>query len=70
MEHAIILAVTALVIVAATHLLTSRITVPAPVVQTGVGILLAFVPGVPFVHLDPVFVLDGILPPLVYAAAV
>lgn len=70
LEHVIVLAVIALSVVVATNLLAARVPVPAPILQTLVGVLLAFVPGIPAVHLDPAFVLLAVLPMLVYAAAV
>jgi monovalent cation/hydrogen antiporter len=70
MEYALLVAIAALALVAATNLLATRIPVPAPVVQTVVGIILVFIPGIPAIHLNADFVLLVVLPPLVYAAAV
>jgi monovalent cation/hydrogen antiporter len=42
----------------------------APLVLVAVGIGASFVPGVPSVVLDPELVLVGLLPPLLYAAAI
>jgi len=47
-----------------------RIGVPAPLLLVAVGIAASFVPGVPDYELDPEMVLVGILPPLLYAAAI
>jgi Na+/H+ antiporter len=47
-----------------------RIGVPAPLLLVPVGIAASFVPGVPDYELDPEMVLVGILPPLLYAAAI
>jgi Na+/H+ antiporter len=57
-------------LVAATTLIAEHITAPAPVLQTAVGVLLAFLPAFPNIQLEPRLVLLGVLPPLVYAAAV
>lgn len=70
MEHVLILSAVALLLVAATNILAEKLPIPVPVVQTAVGIALAFIPGVPRIALDPDFVLLAVLPPLVYAAAV
>ncbi len=70
MEHALIVSLAALALLAGTNLVALRVPIPAPVIQTFVGIALAFIPGIPTVHLNPDLVLLGILPPLIYAAAV
>ncbi len=46
-----------------------RLDVPAPLVLVVGGIAASFVPGVPEVHLSADVVLFGLLPPLLYAAA-
>jgi CPA1 family monovalent cation:H+ antiporter len=58
--------VTIIVVVAA---LARRFGLLAPIVLVVAGLGLSFVPGVPSVHLDPEIVLIGILPPLLYVAA-
>lgn len=70
MEHGLILSAVALVVVAATNLLAERVPVPAPVIQTAIGIGLAFIPAIPAIRLQPDFVLLVVLPPLVYESAV
>jgi CPA1 family monovalent cation:H+ antiporter len=47
-----------------------RIGVPAPLLLVAVGIAASYVPGVPDYELDPEMVLVGLLPPLLYAAAI
>jgi len=69
-EYSLVIAIAALALAAGSELLASRIAIPAAVVQTAVGMLLAFVPGIPAVQLNPEFVLKVVLPVLVYAAAV
>jgi len=46
-----------------------RIGVPAPLLLVVVGVAASFLPFVPQVHLEPEVVLLGLLPPLLYAAA-
>ena len=46
-----------------------RLGMSAPLVLVVAGILVSFVPGVPDYSLDPEVVLIGLLPPLLYAAA-
>jgi CPA1 family monovalent cation:H+ antiporter len=41
----------------------------APVLLVGVGAVISFIPGIPAVEVQPEFVLYGVLPPLLYAAA-
>jgi monovalent cation/hydrogen antiporter len=50
--------------------LARRYNASAPLVLTAVGILMSFVPGVPDVQVTPQLILLGILPPLLYAAAI
>jgi CPA1 family monovalent cation:H+ antiporter len=49
--------------------LARRFGLLAPIVLLVVGVCLSFVPGFPLVRLDPELVLVGILPPLLYVAA-
>ena len=49
---------------------SGRLGFSSPLVLTGVGIVLSFVPGVPSFPLTPELVLTGFLPPLLYAAAI
>ncbi|HEY8295595.1 MAG TPA: cation:proton antiporter, partial [Micrococcaceae bacterium] len=48
----------------------TRFRLPAPLLLTVVGVGASFLPFVPDIHLDPELVLVGILPPLLYAAAI
>ena len=50
--------------------LTRRFGGSPPLVLLVVGVLASYVPGVPTVELDPELVLVGLLPPLLYAAAI
>ncbi|MBV2365379.1 cation:proton antiporter [Streptomonospora nanhaiensis] len=59
--------VVSIVVVAA---LSDRLGVALPLSLVAVGIGLSFVPGVPHPRLDPEWVLAGVLPVLLYAAAV
>lgn len=68
MEFALTLvAIVATVIVVAR--LSAPLGVPAPLALLAVGIAASFVPGIPDVELSPEVVLLGLLPPLLYAAA-
>ena len=58
-----------LVVAAALAVAAERLQVPYPVLLVVGGLALAFVPGLPQVHLDPELVLLLFLPPLLFAAA-
>src|SRR6266481_4103305 len=47
-----------------------RIRIPYPILLTIGGVVLALVPGLPEIHLDPQLVFNLFLPPLLYPAAV
>ena len=57
----------AVVIVAAQ--LAERLGIQPPLFLLGVGVIACLVPGVPVIELSPEVVLLGLLPPLLYAAA-
>ncbi len=67
-EIAVLLVLLAVVVIAG-EALSERLGAPAPLLLTVVGTGLSFVPGVPEVHLSPEVVLIGLLPPLLYTAA-
>src|SRR5689334_15894773 len=58
-----------IVVVVAVYAASRRFHLLTPVVLVVAGLVLSMVPGVPTVHLEPEFVLIGILPPLLYVAA-
>src|ERR1700760_37183 len=47
-----------------------RIGASEPLLLVIVGVVLSFVPGVPHVEVEPNLILVGLLPPLLYAAAI
>jgi monovalent cation/hydrogen antiporter len=59
-----------LVAVALLAIVARKIQVPYPILLTVGGGVLALVPGLPAIHLDPQLVFNLFLPPLVYPAAV
>src|SRR5712675_533507 len=59
-----------LVAVALLALVARKIKLPYPILLTIGGLVLALVPGVPTIHLEPELVFDLFLPPLLYPAAV
>lgn len=69
MEIAVLLVVLAVAVLVVTWV-ADRIDVPAPFVLVVVGVAASFVPGVPQIELEAEVVLLGLLPPLLYAAAI
>src|SRR5229473_1552567 len=59
-----------LVAVALLAIVARKIRVPYPILLTVGGVVLALVPGLPAIHLDPELVFSLFLPPLIYPAAV
>jgi monovalent cation/hydrogen antiporter len=59
-----------LVVVALLAIVARKIRIPYPILLTIGGVLLAVVPGLPAIHLDPQLVFNLFLPPLIYPAAV
>ncbi len=57
-------------VVVAVSALARRVGLLAPIMLLLAGTALSFLPGVPQIHLDPDIVLNWILPPLLYVAAV
>ncbi len=69
MEIAFELVALAIVVLAGTAL-ADRVRFPAPLGLIVVGVVASYSPGVPTVHLSSDIVLLGLLPPLLYAAAI
>ncbi|WP_027344238.1 cation:proton antiporter [Hamadaea tsunoensis] len=65
-----LIAVVGVVSIVAVAAFSNRIGVAAPLSQVVVGTVLSFLPGVPHIVIEPEWVLAGVLPPLLYAAAV
>src|SRR2546430_4362567 len=59
-----------LVAVALLAIVARKIRVPYPILLTIGGVILALVPGLPAIQLDPQLVFNLFLPPLLYPAAV
>jgi CPA1 family monovalent cation:H+ antiporter len=59
-----------LVAVGLLAILARRIRIPLPILLTVGGVVLALIPGLPAIHLDPDLVFDLFLPPLIYPGAV
>ncbi|HWU21074.1 MAG TPA: cation:proton antiporter [Nocardioides sp.] len=68
MEIALLLVALAATVLVVTAL-SEKYDAPAPLVLIVVGVAASYVPGVPTIHLEPDVVLLGLLPPLLYSAA-
>lgn len=69
MEIALLLVALAATVLTVTAI-SERFEVPAPLTLVVVGVAASYVPGVPEIRLEPEVVLLGLLPPLLYSAAV
>lgn len=69
-EELSLVAVGGLVLVVGVAIFAGRIRVAAPLLLVVVGIGIGYIPGVPLIEIDPEIILLGVLPPLLYAAAV
>jgi monovalent cation/hydrogen antiporter len=58
------------VAVALLAIVARRIRIPYPILLTIGGLILALIPGLPAIHLEPELVFNLFLPPLIYPAAV
>src|SRR5438094_10288956 len=59
-----------LVAVALLAIVARKIHVPYPILLTIGGVVLALIPGLPAIHLEPKLVFNLFLPPLLYPAAI
>ncbi|MGA2779216.1 MAG: Na+/H+ antiporter [Steroidobacteraceae bacterium] len=57
-------------VIAAVALIAARLEIPPAILLVLAGVVLALVPGLPTVRLEPEFVLLFVLPPIIYASAV
>jgi NhaP-type Na+/H+ or K+/H+ antiporter len=62
--------VVAVAVIVAVAAFSRRLGIAAPILLVVVGVLLSYVPGVPRLDVPPEFVLDVLLPPILYAAAI
>lgn len=71
MDHQFLLVAGAgLAIMITASVFARRTGVAAPLLLVGLGIGASYLPGTPTIHVEPEFILAGVLPPLLYASAV
>lgn len=66
----LIVAVAGLLVIAGATQLSDRVKVAPALLLLGLGIVVGFLPVVPAIEIEPEIILEGVLPPLLYATAV
>ena len=66
----LVVIVIALVVIAAATVVGPRVGVAAPLVLVAIGVAASFLPWFASIHIEPEWILAGVLPPLLYSAAV
>ena len=62
--------VTAFVVIAAATVVGPRLGIASPLVLVAIGVAASFLPVFESVHIEPEWILEGVLPPLLYSSAV
>ncbi|MBD7958340.1 sodium:proton antiporter [Microbacterium sp. Sa4CUA7] len=70
MNAAIVLAILGVLVIATATALAPRVNIAGPLLLVIVGLGVSLLPFIPAVEIDPEIILVGILPPLLYSAAV
>lgn len=63
-------AVIAVAVIVGVAAFARKLGVAAPIILVIVGVVLSFLPGVPKIGVPPEIILDGLLPPILFAAAI
>jgi CPA1 family monovalent cation:H+ antiporter len=70
MPELLVVFVLALIVIAASAVVGPRIGIASPLVLVAIGVGATFVPVIPELHIEPEWILEGVLPPLLYSSAV
>ncbi|MGC5015190.1 cation:proton antiporter [Streptosporangium sp. DT93] len=70
MTELLVVIVTALVTIAAATAVGPRLGIASPLVLVSIGVAASFLPMFGAVHIEPEWILEGVLPPLLYSSAV
>ena len=70
MTEILVVIVTGLVVIAASTVIGPRLGIASPLVLVAIGVGVSFLPIFGSTHIDPEWILEGILPPLLYSSAV
>jgi NhaP-type Na+/H+ or K+/H+ antiporter len=62
--------VTAFLVIAAATVIGPRLGIAAPLMLVGLGVAASFLPMFASTHIEPEWILEGVLPPLLYSSAV
>ncbi|PPF75363.1 sodium:proton antiporter [Subtercola sp. Z020] len=65
-----IYAVVGVAVIVAVAAFSKKLGVAAPIILVLVGVGLSYLPGVPLIEIPHEYILDGLLPPILYAAAI
>ncbi|MFT4088892.1 MAG: cation:proton antiporter, partial [Gordonia sp. (in: high G+C Gram-positive bacteria)] len=66
----VVVVVVCVLAIAGANTLAPRVRIAAPLLLVLVGVVVSFIPRVPPIYVDPEIILVGVLPPLLFAAAV
>ena len=70
MTELLVVIVVALVVIAGATVVGPRLGIASPLVLVVVGVAASFLPAFGSMHIDPEWILEGVLPPLLYSSAV
>ncbi len=70
MEIVLLISIAGIALVVAITALAPRVGVAAPLLLVLLGIAISFIPAVPPIEIEPEWILGGLLPPLLFSAAV
>ena len=70
MTELLVVLVAALVVIAAAAVVGPRVGIAAPLVLVAIGVAAGFLPVFGSAHIEPEWILEGVLPPLLYSSAV
>jgi NhaP-type Na+/H+ or K+/H+ antiporter len=66
----LVVIVTGLLVIAGATLVGPRLGIAAPLVLVAIGVAASFLPVFEAAHIEPEWILEGVLPPLLYSSAV
>ncbi|WP_228375061.1 cation:proton antiporter [Demequina iriomotensis] len=70
LDEVLLIAVVAVIAIVAIHSIAPRVGVAAPLLLVSLGVVVSLIPGMPEIEVESEFILLGIIPPLLYSAAV
>ncbi|MFB7723926.1 MULTISPECIES: cation:proton antiporter [unclassified Nocardia] len=70
MTELLIVSVTALLVIAASAVAGPRLGIASPLVLVAIGVVVSYLPMFAGAHIEPEWILEGVLPPLLYSSAV